>query len=131
MPEIKGSKGLSSARKAARSKMSRYVHVLLLFSGLEGGSLNWSGFDFKAEYSELTRKGLIKGNIGNVVDPETLQGTGEQILTDPIITVEGVDKIAELTEFLWRTSLLGKITTALVQLLWLIAGVVIGHILST
>jgi hypothetical protein len=130
MPVIKGINGLSKARQATRARMSRYVDLLSLFSDFKGDSLNWTSFEFKDEYNELKAAGLITGQIANVVDPDTKLGTGEQVLCRIGVTVEGVGKMAELSEFLWKTSIVGKVTASIVQMLWLVAGVIIGHLLS-
>lgn len=131
MPVTKGISGdLSKAKQATRYRVSRYVDLLSLFSESTGGSLNWTSFEFKDEYNELKKAGLITGQIANVIDEATHQGTGQQVIDKPGITVEGVMKMAELTEFLWKTSFVGKVSASLEQLLWLIAGVVIGRVLS-
>lgn len=69
IPVIKGTKGLWSARCAARVRISRYVHVLSLFSGFNGSgaSLNWTTFDFKEEFGELKRAGLVVAYIAVVI----------------------------------------------------------------
>ena len=135
VPLTSGSLATAAAHSMARSRIKRYITVLTIFSAASDRQsseqgIEWASFPFKSEYSELRDAGYIKGDIGMPCDVGGgSSGPAEIFMCG--ITVSGVMKLAELSEFLSRTSLSGRIILSLVQLGWLLVGVLIGTVVAT
>lgn len=129
-PKISGITATPAAHAAARYKLSRYITVLTIFSAASTRdaseqSIDWESFPFKAEYSELREAGFITGDIGfPCATGGARSGPAEIFMCG--ITAAGTIKLAELSEFLWKKSLLGQVVISLVQAGWLVVGVLLG-----
>ena len=129
-PKAGGVTTTPAAHAAARSKISRYITVLTIFSAVSNRdasdqSIDWESFPFKAEYSELREAGFITGDIGFPCAPGGARSGPAEIFKCGI-TAAGAMKLAELSEYLWKSSVLGRIVLSLVQAGWLVVGVLIG-----
>jgi hypothetical protein len=126
----RGMTATSEALAMARSRIKRYITVLTIFSDasdrdIRESSIDWESFPFKAEYAELADAGFIKGEIGVPVKAGgSERGPAEVFM--PRITVSGVMKLAELSDYLWKTSSVGRLVLSLIQMGWLVVGVLIG-----
>lgn len=126
-PIPSGTTSPSKAAATARDNIKRYMNVLTsLASRSSSSDLEWEPFPLKDEFMGLREAGFVTGELGSVVMHSHFP-EGTEILSNAGITVDGVVKLAELSEYLWRTSVTGKVVGSLVQLLWLIVGVVIGY----
>lgn len=87
--------------------------------------LNWSKLEHETECRELFDAGLITGKDtrssgdGGLVD-------GVLLLGSPAITLEGVSKLVELSDYYWKTSWQGKMLENVTKFGWSIAGAAIG-----
>lgn len=115
-------------RDVARKRMQRYVDVLTHFASLpdDTQSVTVESIPHNALFSELKHEGLVAGDFGVGVAPETHLPSGPPLVLLPGISVSGIAKLAELSEYLWRTSPWGKVVASMIQLLWLVVGVIIG-----
>ena len=115
-------------RSSPRNILERYVAVLRLFCELEfGQSIEWTSFAYKREFQELKDAGYIGGSRTTVSmsrdNPETV---GQQQISIPSITVDGVQLLAELTDYLESSSRRGRIMATLRDFLWLVVGAILA-----
>lgn len=126
--------GTVAAQLAARNRISRYITVLAMFAEFDpsednrpGDNIEWEPFRFKREFSELTSAGFIKGDLcTTVVNPKWPKDTA--LIAGPSITASGISKLTELCDYQWNTSTTGKVINSLIQLSWLVVGVLLGSI---
>jgi len=126
---------LSTARGAARERMARYVSLLTLFASFRSrgpgtddlgrDDFEWESFGFTAEFSELKDAGYVKGEIGRVITHPHFP-TDTMTVSSPGITASGIMQLAELSEYLSRTSISGMIARALLRVGWVVVGVLLS-----
>ena len=116
---------------AARNQIQRHIKALHFFATLPNSAfydgserpekIDWETFHFKQEFHDLKLNGYVSGTVDH---------SKPSVILNPRITVSGSVKLAELSEYLWKTSTLGRITSSLVKFFWLVIGVVIGYVAS-
>ena len=88
--------------------------------------IEWVTFQFKPEFNDLRANGYVSGTVDEEPD-----GHGTRtVIFQPQITISGSVKLAELSEYLWKTSYLGMIMSSLIKFFWLVTGIVIGYLAS-
>jgi hypothetical protein len=122
-----------SPRRAARRRMRRYVSVLTQMAAVSsphGIEYEWETYPFQAEFLELQKAGFVTGEIGtHCKGPQFSEGT--TVLFMGGITVSGIGKLADLTDYLWRTSAWGTVTDSLVKFAWLAIGILLGYVCAS
>jgi len=122
-----------SPRRAARKKMRRYVDVLTQMAAVSsphGNEFEWETYPFQTEFLELQKAGFVTGEIGTVCKGSQFS-EGTTVLFMCGITVSGIGKLADLTDYLWRTSAWGTVTDSLVKFAWLAIGILLGYVCAS
>lgn len=110
--------------------MRRYVHVLTEMAATNsphGAEYEWAAFPYQSEFLELQKAGFVTGEIG-IVGKGSAFKEGTTILFMTGITVPGIGKLAELSDYLWRTSVWGTVGDSLVKFAWLTVGALLGYV---
>lgn len=123
-----GNKGQS----VARARIEQYVDILTYFSALAPNvpQVDWESVPHRDLFDELKDAGYVTGILGNACKPGSHLPSGEMVLAAPCITPTGVSKLAEFSDFLWKSSPMGQFTAALMQALWILLGAFIGCVLT-